>query len=234
MIAILLLILVILFIIIGLIIYIRNKVRDISMKVFNTPDIMEGFREQEIEYENTPKSLSSLDSVMIPRILEDFPNMNIEEMRQIAENSVRNYYNSLNKRKLIENSYSNNHLNKMILERIEDLMDSDIKYDSLKIHRTVINSYNNKKGSCVITFQMAIQYYYQKNKKRKKVQDRVNVDLIYIYDEQQVKDADGVSLNCPNCGAPIRMLGIKTCPYCSTGIVDFLTKTWRVNNIYQK
>lgn len=234
MIVILVLILVILFIIIGLIFYIRNKIRDISMKVFNTPDIMEGFKEQEIEYENTPKSLSSLDSVLIPRILEDFPNMNIEEMRQIAENSVRNYYNSLNKRKLIENKYNNNHLNNMILERIEDLMNSDIKYDSLKIHRTVINAYNNKKGSCVITFQMAIQYYYQNNKKRKKVQDRVNVDLIYIYDEQQVKDADGVSLNCPNCGAPIRMLGIKTCPYCSTGIVDFLTKTWRVNNIYQK
>ncbi len=204
------------------------------MKVFNTPDIMEGFKQQEIEYENTPKSLSSLDSVLIPRILADFPNMNIEEMRQITENSVRNYYNSLNKRKLIENEYSNNHLNNMILERIEDLMGTDVKYDSLKIHRTVINSYNNKKGSCVITFQMAIQYYYVKNKKKKKVQDRVNVDLIYIYDEQQVKDADGVSLNCPNCGAPIRMLGIKTCPYCSTGIVDFLTKTWRVNNIYQK
>lgn len=234
LIIILVLVLIILIILIGLFFYARERVREFSKKVFDTPDIVEGFKKQGMEFRETPKSLSSLDSVLIPEILKDFPNLNIDEMKEIASNSVRNYYNSINKRELISNEYNNDNFNNMIVEKIRNIENDDVRYDNLKIHRVVINSYNNKNGSCVITFQMAIEYYLKKEKKNNKVQDRVNVDLIYVYDETKVDNVNGVSLNCKNCGAPIKVLGIKSCPYCGTGVVDYIPKAWKVNNVYNK
>ena len=34
---------------------------------------------------------------------------------------------------------------------------------------------------------------------------------------------------CPNCGAPIKMLGTKVCPYCGTGITELNIRVWRIN-----
>lgn len=230
---IIILVLIIIILVIGIVcfFYIRNKVRDFSKKVFDTTDIIEGFKKQEIEYQETPKSLSSLDSVYVPKILKDFPNLNIDEMKEIASNCVRNYYNCLNKKEFIELSYGNNNYNNMVTEKINNIRDKDVTYNNLTIYKTVINSYSNKKGSCIITFQLALSYI---DKSNKKVQKRVNVDMIYIYDEVEANCEYGVSLNCQNCGAPIKVLGIKTCPYCGTGVVDYIPKTWKVNNIYEK
>lgn len=213
---------------------VTKTIRDFSKQVFNTANIIEGFKKQEIEYEETPKSLSSLDSVLIPKILNDFPHLNIDSMKQIAQNGIRDYYDSLNSRTLKESSYNNANLNSMLLSKIENLKNQDTKYNKLHIHKTVINSYNNQKGSCIITFQSAIEYTLHENNKDKKIQERINVDMIYIYDDTHIKGASGVSLNCENCGAPIKMLGIKTCPYCETGIIDYIPRVWKINNIYTK
>ncbi len=234
LIIILVLILIILLIIIGVYLYIRNKVRNISQQIFNTPNIMEGFKKQELEYQSTPKSLSSLDSVLMPKILKDFPNLNIDEIKKMAENSVMTYYNGLNNKKIKEKYYMSEHFLKLIQEEMVNVENSDISYKNIKIHRTVINAYDNKKGSCIITFQSAVEYYKGKKDKEVRTQVRVNTEMIYIYDDTKVEDTYGVSLNCHNCGAPIKMLGIKTCPYCGTGIVDYVSKTWKVNNIYEK
>ena len=58
--------------------------------------------------------------------------------------------------------------------------------------------------------------------------------MIYIYDSKDIKDKYGVSLNCKNCGGPIKELGTKTCPYCGTGVVDIMSKTWEINDLYRK
>lgn len=234
LIIILVLILIIILIVIGVYLYIRNRVRNISQQIFNTPNIMEGFKKQELEYQNTPKSLSSLDSVLVPKILDDFPNLNIDEIKKIAENSVMVYYNGLSNKKQEEQYYMSDHFWKLIQEEMVNVENSDISYKKIKIHRTVINAYDNKKGRCIITFQSAVEYYKGQKNKEEKMQVRVNTEMIYIYDDTQVEDAHGVSLNCHNCGAPIKMLGIKTCPYCGTGTVDYVSKTWKVNNIYEK
>ncbi len=43
----------------------------------------------------------------------------------------------------------------------------------------------------------------------------------------------GIALNCPNCGAPIKDLGVKTCSYCGTGVIDLVKKTWILNDIQE-
>lgn len=180
-------------------------------------------KKQEIEYENTPKSLSGMDAVLIPKINKDFPSINIDELKKTAENAIILYFESLKDRKLKEIPNASDKLNNMISSLI---VDNKHIYKYVKIHRTVINSYDNKNGVCIITFQTSLEY----SKDSTKVQDRLNTDLIYIYDDKK----GNVSLNCPNCGAPITKIGIKVCEYCNTGIVEMLSKTWRINDIYQK
>lgn len=202
---------------------IKNKVELFSRRIFGTKNILEGFKKQEIEYENTPKSLSGMDTILIPKINKDFPSINIDELKKTAENAIILYFESLKDRKLKEIPNASDKLNNMISSLI---VDNKHIYKDVKIHRTVINSYDNKNGVCIITFQTSLEYSKDSNK----IQDRLNTDLIYIYDDKK----GNVSLNCPNCGAPVTKIGIKVCEYCNTGIVEMLSKTWRINDIYQK
>jgi len=229
---ILILILVCLLVIIGIFFYIRGKLRNLSQEVFGTTNIIEGFKNQEIEYSTTPKSVSSMDSVIIPKINKDFPTLNVEELKSSARKSITTYYDSLNKKKYLPIAKINSSLETKIKDQINNLS-KDEKYTNLKFHRTVISSYTNEKGLCKITVQSSLEYEKETSKNKKLTQDRINVDFIYIYDDTLVKDAQGVSLNCPNCGAPIKKLGIKTCPYCDTGLVEFTSKVWQISDIYK-
>lgn len=214
--------------IIFLVFYIKNKIERLSNTIFGTKNIINGFKEQEIEFANTPKSLSGMDTVLIPKINKDFPSINIEELKSIAENAIILYYESLKSGKLKNIPKATTKLKNKIYQDIE--ASKHIKYSNINIHRTVLNSYDNKKGLCKIILQSSLEYQKETKNKKEKVQDRINVELIYIYEESQ----GNISLNCPNCGAPIKTLGIKDCPYCSSGIIEMLSKTWQIDDIYHK
>lgn len=219
--------------ILGIFFYIKGKLANLSREVFGTPNIIDGFKKQELELSETPKSVSSMDSVLIPRILKDFPYLDINEMKSIAENALINYFSSLESKEVKKTENMSNKLLTKIETAINNIKESD-KIKKMHIHRTVITSYENKRGSCIITFQSAIEYIHKTSKEEKKIQARYNTSMIYIYDETQVEGEYGVSLNCKNCGAPIKKIGIKSCPYCGTGIIDYASKTWKVDDIYEK
>lgn len=231
LIIILILILIIIASIVAIYLYLKNKITRLSNEIFKTPNIIEGLKQEEIEYSKTPKSLSSMDSVIIPKIIKDFPNLDINEMKKRAENALRLYFTSLESNKVKDIKDSGDTLiNKL------NLLVNEKKYSisAFKIHRTVINSYTNKKGSCIITFQSAIEYKKKTNTNNTLIQSRYNIDMIYIYDDTKLDGQYGVSLNCKNCGAPIKELGTKSCPYCGTGVVEYTSKTWKINDIYEK
>lgn len=211
--------------------FFKKKIENFSQSVFGTKDIMEGFKKQELEYQETPKSVSSMDSALIPKILKDFPHTEVNELKKIAENALIQYFTSLENGKYEKISNASSKLN----QNLKSLINAkNCNYKNFKIHRTVIHSYDNKKGSCIITFQSSIEYLQVSNNTSKKIQSRYNTELIYIYDETNVKDSYGVSLKCKNCGAPIKNLGEKTCQYCGTGIIEYTSKIWKVNDIYEK
>ena len=82
-------------------------------------------------------------------------------------------------------------------------------------------------------FFVSIKKQCEYNKKRcKKVQDRYKVDFVYIVDSNQVSDNEkALGLNCPNCGAPISDVGVKTCKYCGSGALEIVNRVWTFNNI---
>ena len=82
----------------GTIIYVfvkvRAKVRDFSQLAFGTDDIIKGFKENEAIQDNKPKSLSGMDSLVIPQIKKDFPDFNVEYAKTKAKEALEEYLNS--------------------------------------------------------------------------------------------------------------------------------------------
>ena len=229
LIIILILILLIIIVFIFSYIYLKNKIEDFSQKVFGSSNIIEGFKRQELDLQNIPKSVSSLDSVVIPKILEDFPELDINELKSMVEEAVLLYFKSLDNGEVKINNGTECLLAKINSE-IESLSLSNERYSDVRFHKTVINSYKKSRGVCVITVQSSLEYI-KKGEDIIKVQDRFNTELIYVYDNMQNEEL-GVSLNCKNCGAPIKSLGNKLCPYCGTGVVINLKKAWKIDKIY--
>ena len=61
-------------IIAGLIIYfrIKQKAKDFSQLAFGTPSLSKGIADMNREYQSTPKSVSAMTSLYLPRITKDF------------------------------------------------------------------------------------------------------------------------------------------------------------------
>ena len=85
---ILLLLLIVLLVFLYLYFKIRKSLRSFSEVAFGTSNIIEGFKNQAIKLENEPKSVAGMESLLLPKLNKDFPNLNINEMKKIAENKI--------------------------------------------------------------------------------------------------------------------------------------------------
>ena len=78
---------------VGLFVYfkVRQKVRDFSQTAFGTPDLVAGFKSVETEAETTPRSLSGCDSILLPQILRDFPDFDINLAKNYGRDALRQH-----------------------------------------------------------------------------------------------------------------------------------------------
>lgn len=235
LIIILVLLIIVIALIIGLIHYIKNRVSDFSRQYFGTPNINEAIENSEIENENTQKSLSNMENIYLDKIKKDFPDLNINEIKAMAETTIIKCFDAVRDKKTDE--FKNiEKVNSWLKSKISDLKEKNIQFNSIKVHRTVINKYSNYAGISTIYLQSSFEYNIKEdNKRSKKVQSRVNTEFIYVIDESKViKEKKVLGLNCPNCGAPIRRVGEKSCSYCGSSVKDIVKRTWVINNIIEK
>lgn len=227
----------ILFLIIILIyFYIKQRLKEFSSSVFGTSNIIEGIKSQKIALSNEPRSVFGMEKLILPNISKDFPNLNINEMKKMVEDSILMCLQSIEKKKILKVDYVSETITNWIQSRIDDLKEDEfINYDEIKFHKTVLNQYVNKDGIYSLLFQTSVEYLYRKNNDAyEKIQNRFNTEFIYIFDDTKIsKYQSGIALNCPNCGAPIKDLGVKTCNYCGTGVIDLVKKTWILNSIQE-
>ncbi|MBO5143525.1 MAG: zinc ribbon domain-containing protein [Clostridia bacterium] len=230
---ILVLILIILITLIVCFLYVKNKIENFSRKWFGTKDFFEGLNKQKELMEETPKTPYGIDSLILPEIIKDFPNLNVNEMKKYAENSILLTLKSIQNKRLEKFSNANvefkNNLENIINEHKENNLKLSIT--NIKMHKTVINKYDQEESKCRLIFQTAVGYKVNKNGETKKYEERFNTEFIYVYNYKNIESHESISLKCPSCGAPIQDLGVKTCPYCKSGIIDLATKTWVLNNI---
>ena len=69
----------------------KRGIRDFSRQVFGTDSLKEGFDRVEEEYQETPKSVSAMTGLYLPKIKKDFPQFQYDDMRVRAENVLTSY-----------------------------------------------------------------------------------------------------------------------------------------------
>ncbi len=222
---------------------IRDTVRHYSRMLFGTENVRKGVQQMEMEYASTPKSVSSATGLYLPRIMKDFPEFHLEEMKSRAENVLTSYLRGVdtgNGRLLTEGTRE---LREKLDMRIEMLRGAGIRehYERIKVHKTEIHKYRKDKGRCSIVFQTAAEHiHYQeqnsaviKGHRERLEQAKYNVEVSYIQDQEQVENLSdaGLAMVCPNCGAPLSSLGAKTCAYCDSPVLEFNIRVWNFTDV---
>lgn len=229
---ILLLIIVICF---GVFLYLKIKLKRFTKKYFSTTDLKKAIEKSNFLDSETPKSLSSMESISLNQINKDFPDLNVNEIKQMAEKALIQCFDAIERKKLKESIFNCEKINTWIDSKINDLGNTTIEFSDFKFHNTVINRYEKNNGVATLYLETALEYYCKKNNEiKKKIQDRYKLEYIYIIDISKVSiNKKALGLNCPNCGAPVKTVGDKYCLYCGSGISDIVKKTWNLNNIKQ-
>lgn len=226
------------------VIYAKHKAREFSRTVFGTEDLSAGIRQMKQEYSQTPKSVSAMTSLLLPKIVSDFPDFEYDEMKERAENILIQYLRAITQRNVSLLTDGNAELKQQLENQIQMLSAKELQehFDQIKIHRTEINQYRKSDGRCIITFQSALECYHYvtdssasvlKGSKEYKYQTKYNTDLIYIQDRNLVENELDYALgvNCPNCGAPLSSLGAKKCEYCGTPVIEINIHAWSFSDV---
>lgn len=224
--------------------YIRQKTREFSRELFGTPDIMQAAKQMKQDYATTPKSVSAMTSLLLPKIVSDFPDFQYDEMKERANNILTGYLRAITEQNTSLLKDGNSELKQQLRDYIQMLSAKDMQehFDQIKIHRTEICQYRKTEGRCIITFQSALECYHDitdtsgniiKGSKEYKYQTKYNTDLIYIQDRNLVENEFDYALgvNCPNCGAPLSSLGAKVCKYCDSPVIEINIHAWSFSNI---
>lgn len=222
----------------------KRGIRDFSRQVFGTDSLKEGFDRVEEEYQETPKSVSAMTGLYLPKIKKDFPQFQYDDMRVRAENVLTSY--------LMAVSAADQGLLKEGSQELRDQLEMKIvqqknsgereHFEKVRIHRTEITDYKKREGRCTVMFQTSLQYRYYvtaetgelvRGSRDREKQTRYNTELVYIQDREKVQDERDLSLgiNCPNCGAPISGLGEKVCAYCGTPVVELNLYAWTFHRV---
>lgn len=222
-----------------------KKVKEFSRLAFGTENLAEGLKKTELEYANTPKTVSGATRIYMPQIMRDFPEFHLQETKERAENVLRSYLRCIHEESsdyLVEGT---DELRAKLDTKIAMLQSEHCRehFESVRIHRTEILRYNKEKGRVSIVFQSAVGCvnYVERDgrvirgKKDRFTQSRYNVEVSYIQDREYIAETgmDGHSLSCPNCGAPISELGgERTCRYCGTVVSEvFNIKVWMFTGV---
>lgn len=190
---------------------------------------------------NREKNVSGMTTLMEPQILRDFPDFNKELIFSTCENNLRKIFNVLESKneKDIINDQDFIYLKDKIIEQIKDMKSNNIieKFDNIEFNRHAISAYNKRNGKATIKISSSVSYYYQTNRKDKKSfpdikkQTRYTSEFVYVYDENNFGDNQvSFSVNCPNCGAPLKSIKSNYCEYCGSYIEKINLKVWQMSS----
>lgn len=228
---------IIFFSIIALILYHKVKKTTKELGFNDLKEFKDLIKQSEYENRYEHKNVSGMTSLMIPKIINDFPNFSENELYNKVETSLRSIFKSLQDMKL-----SNNNelvlIKDNIIKVIDDFNNNNIKvkYSDIKFHKHAIKDYKKDNGALNITVESSLEYYYEKAKdnntieifKDYKKQTSYVTEFIYVYDPDKYNTNQKlISYNCPNCGAPVK-LNSKVCHYCSSGLDNINLKSWYI------
>lgn len=227
----------------GLVLYVRGKIRNFSELFFGTGDLLKGLKGVRDNAARTVPSLSGVTSLMLPQIQKDFPEFSWPETKVSTENMIRAFYTAVSRKDLSFLSGAGRQLLEAAELMIEDNNRSGITehFEDIIIHNTVISDYRKENGLCLIRMQSAIGFLHYRTgdgeenaggKEQTRTETRCNSELVYVQDLSKTgRDVSAVGLHCPNCGAPVKNLGQKTCAYCGAALVELNMRVWSLESV---
>lgn len=224
----------------------QNKIRNFSRSLFGTNSIVEGINKQKQELSETPRSLHSMTAIYLPNILKDFPEFDCELYKNKAKSLLRSYFTAVSTKKagaLTEECSLT--LKNYVHGIIEDLNVRNAKqvFNQSVIHDIEIARYIKNGATATIIFVASVgQYSYIEDMNGKvifgdknlKHQTVYEIGLVYVQDVDRVDGSEGLGVNCPNCGAPIKSLGHKFCDYCGTSVVEVNARAWKFDSVKEQ
>ncbi len=187
----------------GAIVALRAIVRSATKVGRLASTVTDIIKKADYEAENTPKSLSSAEPLLLDRIRRDFPEYNPELIRQRVTKDARTFYESAQAGKCL---YLDG-ISDQLRERLESFLPPDVAGD-IRVHKVALAAYDDVSEDRVLTFQAAAAFKDSAGVTRQR-------RLILKYLAAWATDTEnGVrKANCPNCGAPIPAVGSKVCRY---------------------
>ncbi len=163
-----------------------------------------------------PRSLSSLESVVLPKILRGFPDFNARVFAERVRRDAKTYYESGVQGKMLFTDDAT----EAFKEDFEDRLPDDVA-GGIEIHRVTIAAYDNATRKKLLTCQASVGYTDNTETPRER-----RLILMYVAGYADDPESPVMGFNCPNCGAPLPAVGAHVCAYCGTAFSAPVSLGW--------
>lgn len=166
-------------------------------------------------------SISSAGDLFLDRIKRDFPEYNPAMVLNRVKKDARIYLQSAKEghtlfREGVSDSFR---------ERLAYSLPTDIK-GGIEVYNVALSDYDDRGRDRILVFQAAAEYLDSRDALRP-----VRLTLKYIAAYDGNVDGEVRGFNCPNCGAPLPIVGSKICHYCGTGIKSSAGLGWILTDV---
>lgn len=167
------------------------------------------------------RSLSSAGNLFLDRIKRDFPEYNPAMVLNRVKKDARIYLQSAKEghtlfREGVSDSFR---------ERLAYSLPTDVK-GGIEVYNAALSGYDDRGRDRILVFQAAAEYLDSRDALRP-----VRLTLKYIAAYDGNVDGEVRGFNCPNCGAPLPIVGSKICHYCGTGIKSSAGLGWILTDV---
>ena len=167
------------------------------------------------------RSLSSAGDLFLDRIKRDFPEYNPAMVLNRVKKDARIYLQSAKEghtlfREGVSDSFR---------ERLAYSLPTDVK-GGIEVYNAALSDYDDRGQDRILVFQAAAEYLDSRDALRP-----VRLTLKYIAAYDGNVDGEVRGFNCPNCGAPLPIVGSKICHYCGTGIKSSAGLGWILTDV---
>lgn len=168
-----------------------------------------------------PKSLSSIEGLLLPQIMKDFPDYNASVIAERVKADARLFYDSAIKGEVLFEKGTS-------LPCRQNMRLPDDVAGGVVIHRAALAAYIKQGRDRQLNYQVAAQY---DDKNGETWQKRLSLKYIAAYTEDFTDDIHVIK--CPNCGAPVPTVGDKVCRYCGAQLKTASGYGWVLTEIKQ-
>lgn len=206
---------------------IRNRVRALTGLLPNATSIAQMRRALESTRPSMPRSLQSMEHVVLPQIAKDFPELNIESMRSEVTRDLNDFFSD--KLRQREDLPENLRRYSAWWAGFAALKLKPGQFDGQSVYKVVIKDYNKEENRRHIIWQAG--FYYDDGQNSGLTE---RVDVVYTYElKQEGTNAEVVTIGmrCPSCGAPVEHVGAKVCRYCQTPLNANWDMVWKLSAV---